>query len=124
MTATLLTAWRLSQDGFVGRDRLPRRAVPAEPPSLLQPGPPPPIGVADHRGGRIAESLPVTVLDEHPGLINDLRDARVPKRGHRAPAGHGLEARKAESLVPARKQQAARSRIQISQLLIVHPAQL
>src|SRR2546421_723694 len=124
MTATLLTETRLSQYGFVGRDRLPRRTVPAELPRLLQPRPPPPIRVADHRGCRIAESLPVAVLDEHPRVVDNLRDARIPKRRHGAAAGHGLEAREAESFVAARKQQAARRRIQVSQLLIVHPTQL
>src|SRR2546428_5053654 len=121
MTATLLTERRLSQYGFVGRDRLPCRAVPAELTRLLQPRSPPPIRVADHRGCRIAESLPVAVLDEHPRVADNLRDARIPKRGHGAAAGHGLEAREAESFVAAREQEAARRRIQISQLLVVPP---
>src|SRR3989440_6609336 len=124
MTATLLTATRLCQQGLIGRDRLPRGPVPAELPSLLQSGPPPSIGLADHRCGCIAKRPPVTVLDHHPRGIDNFRDAGIPKRGHRAAAGHRLEAREAESFVPARKQQAARRRVQISELLIVHPAKL
>src|SRR3989442_16002030 len=117
MTATLLTERRLSQYGFVGRDRLPCRAVPAELTRLLQPRPPPPIWVADHRGRRIAESLPVAVLDEHPRVVDKLRDARIPKRGHGAAAGHGLEAREAESFEAAREPPAARRPIQVNQTL-------
>src|SRR5256885_15280243 len=108
MTATLLTERRLSQYGFVGRDRLPRRAVPAELPRLLQPRPPPPIRVANHGGCRIAESLPVAVLDEHPRVVDNLRDARISKRRHGAAAGHGLEARQAEAFVAARGKRGAR----------------
>src|SRR2546430_6809223 len=92
MTATLLTERRLSQYGFVGRDRLPRRAVPAELPRLLQPRPPPPIRVANHGGRRIAESLPVAVLDYQPRGVDHLRLCRIPKRRHRAAAGHSLDA--------------------------------
>src|SRR2546428_7623577 len=124
MTATLLTETRLSQYGFVGRDRLPRRAVPAELPRLLQPRPPPPIRVADHRGCRIAESLSIAVLDEHPRVVDNLRNARIPKRGHGAAAGHGLEAREAESFVAAPKQQAACRPIQVNLRPVVLPYQL
>src|SRR2546428_7212469 len=111
MTATLVTERRLSQSEFVGRDRLPCRAVPADLTRLLRPRPPPPIRVADHRGCRIAESLPVAVLDEHPRVVDNLRDARIPKRGHGAAAGHGRATREAESFVAARAEPATRQRI-------------
>src|SRR5256712_9677865 len=124
MTATLLTAGRLSQYGFVSRDRLARRSLPAELTRLLQSGPPPPLRLADHRRGGLAESLAVAVFDEHPGGIDNLRDAGVPEGGHGAATGHGLQAGQAEPFVAARKRQAAGRRIQISELLVVHPAQL
>src|SRR2546425_13198183 len=121
MAAHLLRGCRLPQTGFGGRARLPGRAAPADLTRLLHPPPPPPIRVADHRGCRIAESLPVAVLDEHARVVDNLRDARIPKRGHGAAAGHGLEAREAESFVAARKQQAARRRIKISPLPLAPP---
>src|SRR3989442_12555448 len=104
MTATLLTATRLCQQELIGRDRLPRGPVPAELPSLLQSGPPPSIGFPDHRGGGIAKCPPVAVLDQPPSRVDDFRDARIPKRGDRAAAGHSLEAWEAEAFVPARQQ--------------------
>src|SRR3989442_8266743 len=124
MTATLLTAGRLSQYGFVSRDCLARGSLPAELTRLLQSGPPPPLWLADHRGGGLAKSLAVAVFDEHPGGIDNLRDAGVPEGGHGAAAGHGLQAGQAEPFVAARKPRGAGRPIAIREALPVHPGPL
>src|SRR5438477_4020412 len=79
MTATLLTATRLCQQGLIGRDRLPRGLVPAELPSLLQSGPPPLIGLADHRAGWRPKSPPLGVHAHQRARIEHFPSSGCPQ---------------------------------------------
>src|SRR5690348_17156531 len=88
MTATLLTAGRLCQQGFVYRDCLPGRAVPTELPRPLQSCPAPPLALAGQRERCVAKRYRISICDHHPGITDHFRNARVAEGRDRAPAGH------------------------------------
>src|ERR1700746_684141 len=88
ITATLLIPRGLSQHGFVGRDRGLRRAEPAELLRPLDAGDAPLIPLMHHPRRRMAKRVDVPVVDQQPGIIDDLGQARVAERRHRATAGH------------------------------------
>src|SRR6266487_7212723 len=124
MTATLLMARRLSQQGFVGRDGLQGGAVPAELARSLQAGPAPALALADHRGRRLAQGRGVAVHDEHSRVAYDLGDARVAEGRDRASAGHRLQARQPKPFIATREDQAARGGVEVSKVLVGDPSQL
>src|SRR5579864_4972609 len=114
MTATLLTARRLSQrDRLVRGYRLPRGRSPAERLRPFDARATPAVRRGGHGGRSLAERRSVSVLHELSGSVHDLQDARVSESGDRAAAGHRLKARKAEALVAAREDKAARRAVEV-----------
>src|SRR2546421_12672550 len=101
MTATLLTPWRLCQEGFVSRDRVPCGLRPAEPPGPPHPGALPPVTLPDHLDRRTAKSVSVPVLHEQSRLAHHLRHTRVAKGSDGAAARHRLDAGQSKAYVTA-----------------------
>src|SRR5438132_980013 len=116
MTATLLKAARLSQERFIGRDGRPRCLAPAERVRAFDSRAPRTLGPRGQRGGGPPQRIRVPILDELPGPVDDLRQARVVVGGDGTSARQRLEARKTETLVAAGEDETSGGRVHVDEL--------
>src|SRR5438105_545346 len=123
MTATLLKAARLSQEGFIGRDGRPCRLAPAERLRSFDSGAPRTFGLGSQRCCCPPQRIRVTILHELSGSIDNLAQARVVVGGDRASARQRLEARETESLVAARKHETTGGGVHVDKLRLCQVAE-
>src|SRR5690242_1829600 len=86
ITATLLIPAELSQQAFVGRDRRPRRLAPAELARAVDARLPRSLRLSRQARCSVPKRVGVAVIHQLARAVDDLREARVAVRRHRASA--------------------------------------
>src|SRR5207253_6781526 len=116
MTATLLKAARLSQEGFIGRDGRPRCLAPAERIRAFDSRTPRTLGLRGQRSGGPPQRIRVPILHELTGPVDYLRQARVVVGRDGASARQRLETRKTETFVATGEDETSRGRVHVDEL--------